>query len=105
MPALVITQVGDPDLGLVRAVAGGQPVAVAPDLLAAVQQHCEQARQALHGQPVYGVNTGMGALSSVRLTEQQQRSHQRNLLLARAAGGPPWLTTGPMPGRSWRSGC
>jgi histidine ammonia-lyase len=27
----------------------------------------------------------------VRLTEQQQRSHQRNLLLARAVGGPPWL--------------
>ena len=25
------------------------------------------------------------------LTEQQQRSHQRNLLLARATGGPPWL--------------
>ena len=40
---------------------------------------------------MYGVNTGMGALSSVRLTEQQQRSHQRNLLLARATGGPPWL--------------
>jgi histidine ammonia-lyase len=34
----------------------------------------------------------MGALSSVRLTEQQQRSHQRNLLLARATGGPPWLS-------------
>ena len=27
-----------------------------------------------------------------RLTEQQQRSHQRNLLLARATGGPPWLS-------------
>ena len=38
------------------------------------------------------MNTGMGALSSVRLTEQQQRSHQRNLLLARATGGPPWLS-------------
>ena len=93
MPALVITRTGDPDLGLIRAVAGGQPVAIAPGLLAAVQQRCEQARQALRdGQPVYGVNTGMGALSSVRLTEQQQRSHQRNLLLARAAGGPPWLS-------------
>ena len=33
----------------------------------------------------------MGALSGIRLTEQQQRSHQRNLLLARATGGPPWL--------------
>jgi histidine ammonia-lyase len=40
---------------------------------------------------VYGVNTGMGALSEVRLTDLQQRSHQRNLLLARATGGPPWL--------------
>jgi histidine ammonia-lyase len=37
------------------------------------------------------VNTGMGALADVRLTEPQQRSHQRNLLLARATGGPPWL--------------
>jgi histidine ammonia-lyase len=92
MPALEITRAGDADLGLIRAVAEGQPVAVAPGLLTAVQRRCEQARQALrHGQPVYGVNTGMGALSSVRLTEQQQRSHQRNLLLARATGGPPWL--------------
>ena len=57
-----------------------------------VRQRRGQARQALRGQPVYGVNTGMGALSSVRLTEEQQRSHQRNLLLARAAGGPPWLS-------------
>src|SRR2546421_12462775 len=92
MPALVITQVDEPALGLIRAVAEGRLVAVAPGLLAAVRQHCEQARRALHGQPVYGVNTGMGALSSVRLTEQQQRHHQRNLLLARAAGGPPWLS-------------
>jgi len=46
------------------------------------------------GQPVYGVNTGMGALSGVRLTPRQQREHQRNLLLARATGGPPWLGAG-----------
>ena len=93
MPALAITRAGDADLGLIRAVAAGQPVSIGPDLLAAVRQRCEQARQALRdGQPVYGVNTGMGALSSVRLTEQQQRSHQRNLLLARATGGPPWLS-------------
>src|ERR1700746_2386049 len=92
MPALVITQAGDADLGLIRAVAGGQPVAIAPGLLAAVRRRREQARQVLRdGRPVYGVNTGMGALSAVRLTEQQQRSHQRNLLLARATGGPPWL--------------
>jgi len=93
MPALAITEAGDADLGLIRAVAAGQAVSIAPDLLAAVQQRCTEARQALRdGQTVYGVNTGMGVLSSVRLTEQQQLSHQRNLLLARAAGGPPWLS-------------
>lgn len=43
------------------------------------------------GGPVYGVNTGMGALSKVRLDDAEQRVHQRNLLLGRAVGGPPWL--------------
>jgi histidine ammonia-lyase len=33
----------------------------------------------------------MGALSKVRLTEAEQQAHQRNLLLGRATGGPPWL--------------
>ena len=104
MPALEITQAGRADFGLIRAAAAGQPVSIGPDLLAAVQRRCERARQALRdGRPVYGVNTGMGALSSVRLTEQQQLSHQRNLLLARATGGPPWLSR-PMSGRSSRSG-
>ena len=93
MPALTITQAGDADLGLIRAVAAGQAVSIDPALLAAVQERCTEARQALRdGRAVYGVNTGMGALSSVRLTEQQQLSHQRNLLLARATGGPPWLS-------------
>ncbi len=93
-PALAITEAGSADLGLVRAVAAGQAVSIAPALLATVQQHCSLARQALHDdRPVYGVNTGMGALSSVRLTEQQQLTHQRILLLARATGGPPWLSS------------
>jgi histidine ammonia-lyase len=89
---VVITKADDADLGLIRTVAAGEAVSIAPDLLGAVQDRCEQVRQALaDGRLVYGVNTGMGALASVRLTEQEQRSHQRNLLLARATGGPPWL--------------
>ena len=88
----MITQAGDADLGLIQAVAAGQAVSIGPGLLEAVQQRCTEARHALRdGRPVYGVNTGMGALSAVRLTEQEQLSHQRNLLLARATGGPPWL--------------
>jgi len=43
------------------------------------------------GEPVYGVNTGMGALSEHRLSETEQARHQEALMLARSAGGPPWL--------------
>lgn len=42
--------------------------------------------------PVYGINTGMGRLAGVRLTAGQQAEHQRNLLVGRAVGGPPWLS-------------
>lgn len=81
-----------PDLALIRAIAAGQAVRIEPALLDTVRQRREQALAALRdGRLVYGVNTGMGKLSTVRLTEEQQRSHQRNLLLARAIGGPPWL--------------
>src|SRR6516162_1758466 len=90
---LEITEAGAADLGLIRSVAGGCGVRIAPRVLAAVQQQRASALRALaDGRLVYGVNTGMGALSSVHLSDQQQRSHQRNLLLARATGGPPWLT-------------
>ena len=78
--------------GLIRQVAAGRGLALAPELARAVDERCRQARAVLAaGMPVYGVNTGMGALSGVRLTPAQQREHQRNLLLARATGGPPWL--------------
>jgi histidine ammonia-lyase len=92
MPAVEITRAGDAGLGLIRAVSAGRAVTIGPGLLEAVRLRCAEARQALRdGRLVYGVNTGLGALSPVRLTERQQRSHQRNLLLARATGGPPWL--------------
>ncbi|RSD25633.1 aromatic amino acid lyase [Amycolatopsis eburnea] len=43
------------------------------------------------GAPVYGVTTGMGRLVGVALDARQQAEHQRNLLIGRAVGGPPWL--------------
>lgn len=78
--------------GLIREVAAGRGLRLAPGLAREVDRRCRQARAVLReGAPVYGVNTGMGLLSGVRLTAAQQRAHQRNLLLARATGGPPWL--------------
>ena len=83
---------GDLGPALIREVAAGRGLRLAPGLVQAVDRRCRQARAVLRdGRPVYGVNTGMGALAGVRLTARQQREHQRNLLLARAVGGPPWL--------------
>jgi histidine ammonia-lyase len=99
MPAIEITGAGDADPGVIRDVADGQPVSIGPGALAAVgRQRAEALRALADGRLVYGVNTGMGALSSVRLTGPQQRTHQRNLMLARATGGPPWL--GPAEARA-----
>jgi histidine ammonia-lyase len=92
MTVWTITTAAGLGAGPIREVAAGQPVRIARGLLDEVQRQCEQARGVLRdGGPVYGVNTGMGAFAGVRLTDHQQRSHQRNLLLARATGGPPWL--------------
>jgi histidine ammonia-lyase len=92
MPPILITAPGDLDPGRIRQIAAGRRAELAPALLADVDRQCGAAREALRsGDPVYGVNTGMGALAGVRLTESEQLAHQRNLLLARATGGPPWL--------------
>jgi histidine ammonia-lyase len=91
-PASVIVAPGDLDAALIRRTAAGQRIELAPALLAEVDRQCRAAREVLRsGDPVYGVNTGMGALAGVRLTGPEQLAHQRNLLLARATGGPPWL--------------
>jgi len=88
----LITAPDDLGPGLILRVAAGQPIQLAPALLERVERRCAAAREVLRrGDPVYGVNTGMGALAGVRLSEAEQLAHQRNLMLARATGGPPWL--------------
>ncbi|HEY3711519.1 MAG TPA: aromatic amino acid lyase [Amycolatopsis sp.] len=65
-----------------------------PALLASVRANRSAMLAALDSAegPIYGVNTGMGRLAGVRLSVAQQAEHQRNLLVGRAVGGPPWLT-------------
>src|SRR5207244_2935961 len=42
--------------------------------------------------PVYGVTTGMGALSTLELRQPARAWQSEALLTARAVGGPPWLS-------------
>jgi histidine ammonia-lyase len=77
----------------VEAVAwGGDRLALAPAALERVAAgQAELAALLAGGGRVYGVNTGTGWLASVDLDPAAQADHQRNLLLGRAVGGPPWL--------------
>jgi len=77
----------------VEAVAwGGRRLALAPAALERVAAgQAELAALLAAGRRVYGVSTGAGWLASVDLDPAAQADHQRNLLLGRAVGGPPWL--------------
>src|SRR5580692_10453252 len=84
----------DLDGDLIGRVAAGENVTIGPALVRRIGASRTAALAALdRGGLVYGVNTGMGALSGVRLTPDEQRGHQRRLLLGRAAGGPAELCT------------
>ncbi|MDX6281527.1 MAG: histidine ammonia-lyase, partial [Kribbellaceae bacterium] len=79
------------DLG-VEQLTSPDPLELSPTLLERLRTTRESVLSSLAtGAPVYGVNTGMGAMSKIRLTSDEQRIHQHNLLLARAVGGEPWL--------------
>ncbi|GAA1142639.1 hypothetical protein GCM10009630_46410 [Kribbella jejuensis] len=72
--------------------ASWEPIELAPALLERLAAIRAEALEVLEsGDPVYGVNTGMGNLSKRRLTLEEQARHQHNLLRGRAVGGPPWL--------------
>ncbi|MCF3960151.1 aromatic amino acid lyase [Streptomyces fuscigenes] len=72
--------------------AGHAPV-LSPRLTERLGQRRAKVLAALaSGRPVYGVNTGMGALSDQRLTVAEQARHQESLMLARSVGAAPWLS-------------
>jgi histidine ammonia-lyase len=90
--ALILRSAADLDAAVIRQVADGLTVRLAPGLAEQVQAGCDRARAVLRdGAPVYGVTTGMGAFAGVRLSPAEQLAHQRNLLVGRATGGAPWL--------------
>ncbi|WP_326945843.1 aromatic amino acid lyase [Amycolatopsis sp. NBC_01307] len=73
--------------------ADGERLVLTKPLVEALKARRDEVLTALRKgeNPVYGVNTGMGRLAGVALDARQQAEHQRNLLIGRAVGGPPWL--------------
>lgn len=65
----------------------GRAVALGPNAHSRLQQSRRDLEQAIDdGEVLYGVNTGFGSLSKKRVTGDQLREIQRNLILSHAAG-------------------
>src|SRR5262245_12734711 len=92
-PVISLAGPGDLTREAVEAVAwGGGRLALAPVAVERVAAgQAELAALLAGGGRLYGVSTGTGWLASVDLDADAQADHQRNLLLGRAVGGPPWL--------------
>ncbi len=89
---LRIDRAEDLDAAAVLAVAQGRQLSLEPDLLERIGARRGEVLHLLErGGPVYGVTTGLGAASEVRLDGDAQSKHQNNLMLARAVGSAPWL--------------
>jgi histidine ammonia-lyase len=71
---------------------GAARIELAPTLMAELAAGRAATLADLAGdEPVYGVNTGMGALAGVRLDDEARDRHQNTLMVGRAVGSAPWL--------------
>nr|WP_221374064.1 aromatic amino acid lyase [Actinoplanes polyasparticus] len=92
MNEVIIGRPEDLDRTVIAAVARGAcHLELAPDLVGALTRSRRSTLADLEGRVVYGVNTGMGAMSGLRLDAEAQRRHQDNLMIGRAVGSAPWL--------------
>jgi len=94
LPRLRLTGAAGLDARAVLAVARGELVPELEDgLLGWLDERRALMLAALDaGGPVYGVTTGMGALSGHGLDDAARAGHSEALMTARSAGGPPWLS-------------
>lgn len=93
LPVLRLATPEELDAVAIAEVAAGRSLRLEQDLLDRVSLRRREVLELLtEGDPVYGVNTGMGAASEVRLDVVAQSRHQNNLMLGRAVGSAPWLT-------------
>ncbi|MGH6987447.1 MAG: histidine ammonia-lyase [Caulobacteraceae bacterium] len=70
-----------------RAIWKGAPVRLAQDAWARIEESAATVERILRGEaPVYGVNTGVGRLASVRIEAGELAHLQRNIVLSHAAG-------------------
>lgn len=75
------------NLEVLEEIARGRQVAIASEVEDKVRRSRQVVDQTLaEGRTIYGINTGFGRLSSVRIAPEQVRDLQRNLIRSHSAG-------------------
>ena len=83
----VVLRAGEASLADWRAIWRGAPVAVDPSHHAGVAASAAAVERILAGgEPVYGINTGIGKLAGTRIEATDLAQLQRNIVLSHAAG-------------------
>ena len=84
---MIVLHPGSTGLAELRAVLEGEPVSLDPACIGAVEAGARTV-DAIAGRPdpVYGINTGFGLLSTTRIDQADLATLQRNLVLSHAAG-------------------
>src|SRR5262249_17669854 len=83
----VMLQPGEVTLADWRAIYQGAGVTLDPACAAAVEESARAVEIIVAtGEPVYGINTGLGKLASARITSADLAQLQRNVVLSHAAG-------------------
>src|SRR5271165_1377624 len=86
-PMTVSLRAGEAALSDWRLIWRGAPVALDPAYRARVVAGAEAVQRILgRGEPVYGINTGIGKLAGVRIEPADLAKLQRNIVLSHAAG-------------------
>ncbi|GAA2568461.1 aromatic amino acid lyase [Winogradskya consettensis] len=93
MRTVLVSRADELDRAVIEQLARGTcRVELSPALIAELSANRQAVLADLDGdQPVYGVNTGMGAMAGVRLDADAQARHQDTLMAGRAVGSAPWL--------------
>src|SRR5947209_11350558 len=83
----LMMRAGDVSLNQWRDIWRGGAVALDPESAARIEQSAAAVQRIVaRGEPVYGVNTGFGKLSSVRIDAADLMKLQRNIVLSHAVG-------------------
>jgi histidine ammonia-lyase len=76
---------------LIAIARGRAPVRLTEDSKVRIIQARKLVEQWVEeGRIIYGITTGFGALSDVRISKAQARQLQQNILMSHASGGKTW---------------